>query len=281
MNLLVADDEFLIRNGIVSLDWKSIGIAKVLMAFNGLEAKELVDQGVVDILISDIKMPGMSGLELADYIYKNEKPVKVILLTGFGEFEYAKQAIRSHVFDYILKPIVPDGLLESVRHAMQELKKEKNTANIINEFREKQASDTLESRVLGSFRKLDQQAEEIVKYMANHYEEDLSLPMLAELYHFSPVYLSRYIKKETGYSFVDLLMCIRLLHALKMLEEEQTRVQMVCDRSGFKDQRYFSQIFKKMIGCKPIEYKRNRLLQKNYTLLDLLERKNQSADGRK
>ena len=115
MNLLVADDEFLIRNGIVSLDWGRIGITRVLMAFNGLEAKELIDQGKADILLSDIKMPGMSGLELAEYIYKNGKPVKVILLTGFGEFEYAKQAIRNHVSDYILKPIVPENLLESVR----------------------------------------------------------------------------------------------------------------------------------------------------------------------
>ena len=66
MNLLVADDEFLIRNGIVSLDWGRIGITRVLMAFNGLEAKELIDQGKADILLSDIKMQGMSGLELAE-----------------------------------------------------------------------------------------------------------------------------------------------------------------------------------------------------------------------
>lgn len=273
MNLLVADDEFLIRNGIVSLDWGRIGITRVLMAFNGLEAKELIDQGKADILLSDIKMPGMSGLELAEYIYKNGKPVKVILLTGFGEFEYAKQAIRNHVSDYILKPIVPENLLESVSRAMQELKKEKCTADIVNEFREKQAADTLENRVLGSFKKMDTQITQIIKYMAAHFQEDLSLPVLAEIYHFSSVYLSRYIKKETGYSFVDLLMCIRLLHALKLLEENQLRVQLVCEQSGFRDQRYFSQIFKRMLGCKPIEYKKNKLLQKNYTLLELLEMK--------
>jgi len=273
MRLLVADDEFMIRNGIVSQDWRSIGITEVFIAANGLEAKEGIDQGKVDILLSDIKMPGMSGLELAEYVYRNELQIKVILLTGFGEFEYAKQAIRSHVFDYILKPIVSDELLEPVRRAMEELQKEKNAADIVNVFREKQAQDTLEQRVLDSFRHLDAQITEIVRYMATHYEEDISLPVLAEMYHFSPVYLSRYIKKETGYSFVDLLLCIRMLQAVKMLEEEQTRVQLVCDLSGFKDQRYFSQIFKKMFGCKPIEYKRNKLLQKKYTLIELLEKK--------
>lgn len=278
MNLLVADDEFLIRNGIVSLDWTGIGITKIFMAFNGLEAKKLIDQEVVDILLSDIKMPGMSGLELAEYIYKNRKPVKVILLTGFGEFEYAKQAIRSHVSDYILKPIVPENLLESVSRAMLELKNEKCTENLLHEFREKQAADTLENRVLSSFKKVDDQITQIVKYMALHFQEDLSLPVLAEIYHFSPVYLSRYIKKETGYSFVDLLMCIRMLHALKLMEEGQLRVQLVCEQSGFRDQRYFSQIFKRMIGCKPIEYKKNKLLQKNYTLLELLEMKSGLKD---
>ena len=86
MRLLVADDEFMIRNGIVSQDWRSIGITEVFIAANGLEAKEGIDQGKVDILLSDIKMPGMSGLELAEYVYRNELQIKVILLTGFGVF---------------------------------------------------------------------------------------------------------------------------------------------------------------------------------------------------
>ena len=95
MKLLVADDEMTIRRGLLSLPWNTIGIDEVFEAENGLAAMEILRSHRVDIMISDVRMPGMTGLELAEYVKEYDLDTAVILLTGFSDFEYAQQAIRS------------------------------------------------------------------------------------------------------------------------------------------------------------------------------------------
>lgn len=109
MTLLIADDELLIRSGLLSLDWKSIGITEVYSVSNGTEARELLLSTDVDIVIFDIRMPGMTGLELAAMIKEHSMDTAVVLLTGFSEFEYARQALQSNVYEYLLKPIQSEG----------------------------------------------------------------------------------------------------------------------------------------------------------------------------
>ena len=86
MQLLIADDEYIIREGLKSLDWASIGISSVLSAGTGIEAQRILNENSIDIAILDIRMPGMSGLELANYIQLSKKQTMVILLTGYAEF---------------------------------------------------------------------------------------------------------------------------------------------------------------------------------------------------
>lgn len=119
MNLLVADDEMAIRRGMLSLPWTSIGIEEVYEAENGLQAKDILRQKRVDIIISDIKMPGLTGLELAEYVKEYDLDTAVILLTGFSDFSYAQKAIRNEVFDYMLKPLRPKDILETVSGVMK------------------------------------------------------------------------------------------------------------------------------------------------------------------
>ena len=121
MNLLVADDEMAIRRGMLSLPWSSIGIENVYEAENGLQAREMLQQKKVDIMISDIKMPGLTGLELAEYVKEYDLDTAVILLTGFSDFSYAQKAIRNEVFDYMLKPLRPRDILETVSGVMRRL----------------------------------------------------------------------------------------------------------------------------------------------------------------
>ena len=80
MTLLIVDDESLIRNGLLSLEWETVGISEVYSSANGLEAKTLLGEHDIDIIISDIKMPGLSGLELSEYLYKTTKDTIIIYL---------------------------------------------------------------------------------------------------------------------------------------------------------------------------------------------------------
>lgn len=121
-SILVLDDEMLIAEGIAKLcDWSLIGCHICATAYNGTDGKKLIDQHRPDIVISDIRMPGLSGLELAKYGAEKYRWTKFIILTAYGEFEYAHKAIRYGVVDYILKPIDSQNLIASVKRAVESL----------------------------------------------------------------------------------------------------------------------------------------------------------------
>lgn len=111
--LLVADDEMFVRKGIVcETDWKSLGFGEILEASNGREALEMIRSEKPDLIISDIRMPKMSGIGMLKAMREEKNDTPVIFLTAYSEFEYAREALKLYAFDYILKPF-EDGELEA------------------------------------------------------------------------------------------------------------------------------------------------------------------------
>lgn len=133
--VMIVEDEELILEGIKSIvHWEALDLKLVHMAHNGLEALELWDQEPVDIIITDIEMPEMSGLELLREIRKKAELVRFIILTGYEEFEYAREAIRIGVEDYILKPIDEEALERQLKAAVERLEAlEKERMSYIDE----------------------------------------------------------------------------------------------------------------------------------------------------
>ncbi|MBO5160289.1 MAG: response regulator [Lachnospiraceae bacterium] len=122
MKLLIVDDEIQIRNGLQEgLPWDEIGFEEVYTAQNGIEALEICNQYKPEVVITDIQLPGMSGLTLGKNIKSSYEPVEVILLSGYSEFEYAKEAIAIGVFRYLLKPIRVSELIECVKGALEKI----------------------------------------------------------------------------------------------------------------------------------------------------------------
>lgn len=271
MKLLIADDEQTIRNGLLSLPWDKMGIDQVYQAENGLAAKEILREEKVDIVISDIKMPGLSGLELAEYINECSMDTAVIFLTGYSDFEYARRALRNQVSDYLLKPIRRKDILETVERVAQALERKRYKAEVVRKYETASGSPDFGEQVAWLFQGANRQTMEILQDMAVNYAKEISLNSLAEKYHFSVGYLSRMIKKETGYSFSAILNSIRLTAAVKLLNQENARIHFVCDFAGFSDQKYFSQVFKKTFGCSPGEFRRQGKEKQNYTIKRILE----------
>lgn len=121
-NVVIVDDEMLVRRGLSEkFDWGQLECNIVGIGSNGMEGKELVDRYQPDILITDIKMPGMNGLDLAQYIKENYPESVTILLSGYQEFDYARTAVRHQVFDYLLKPVDLDDLRTCIRKAKKHL----------------------------------------------------------------------------------------------------------------------------------------------------------------
>ncbi|WP_020617684.1 response regulator transcription factor [Paenibacillus daejeonensis] len=112
--LLFVDDEPVILKSMVANDWGAIGIEQVYQATTGLEAVELIESLAIDIVVTDIRMPGMDGLQLCKYVQEHHPLTKCILLSGYGEFEYAKQAIVYGTANYLLKPVSDEELMAEV-----------------------------------------------------------------------------------------------------------------------------------------------------------------------
>lgn len=184
MNLLVADDEMAIRRGMLSLPWSSIGIENVYEAENGLQAREMLQQKKVDIMISDIKMPGLTGLELAEYVKEYDLDTAVILLTGFSDFSYAQKAIRNEVFDYMLKPLRPRDILETVSGVMRRLEQRRYQENVVRRYETDADSVDLGDQIRHHFRGVNRQCMEILQDMAQRFTQDITLNSFADTYHF-------------------------------------------------------------------------------------------------
>lgn len=142
MKVLIADDERQIRTGLQEgIPWESLGFHEVYAAENGIEALSLCRMHKPELVITDIRMPGMSGLELGEKIRELYAPVEIIILSGYSDFEYARTAITMGAFDYLLKPIRIREFVERVKNAHEKIEvyiqdfQDKNEFSVINRIR--------------------------------------------------------------------------------------------------------------------------------------------------
>lgn len=124
MQLMLVDDEPMILKSMVQNDWASAGVEHVYKAASGLEAAELLKHHPVDIVVTDIRMPGMDGLALCKHVHEHYPRTRCVLLSGFGEFEYARQAIEHRTVGYLLKPVKDEELLAEVKRVAAGLRTE-------------------------------------------------------------------------------------------------------------------------------------------------------------
>jgi len=124
--VLLVDDEILIRERISKrIPWEELGYHLVTACENGKEAIQVLNKEEIDLVLTDICMPYIDGLELSKYIYEQKKNTKIIIISGYDEFEYAKKAVQYQVFSYILKPITAAELIQTLKEVRQKLDSER------------------------------------------------------------------------------------------------------------------------------------------------------------
>lgn len=264
IHLLIAEDEQVLRNGLASLPWETHGIVLLPPAKNGLEAVATAEQQQVDILLTDIRMPGLSGLDAAKQIRDRYPHAEILFLSGYGEFEYAQKAITLQACNYILKPSTPNDILSAVKEASSRILSRQGEAHTVKKLQ--QEVEHLSKVVVTSQMVAEQRASEIpceedivkiVSYIGEHYREAITLTSLAEAFHFNSVYLSRFIKKKSGHTFTELLTSTRMYHAARLLKETALKNAEICERIGMSDERYFGQVFLRTYGMTPHEYRKS------------------------
>lgn len=247
--VLIIDDEVFIREGMKQIiPWKELGCEFIGEAQNGEEGVEKIVKLMPDIIISDIRMPKKSGLEMIDEIKSINKNIQVIILTGFREFEYAQQAIRLGVLRFLLKPSKIEEIKEAITSAVGNLDKlsKREVKNLLNEH------------TYGEIDKPQYLVKQAIEYINQYYNQKLDLQTVADQLYVSTWHLCKVIKKQTGTNFVDLLNNARIENAKRMLLESNMKIYEIAEAVGYADTAYFSKIFKKIAQVTPNEY-RNKM----------------------
>ncbi len=246
-SVMIVDDEKLVRMGIKEeTDWDLIGCTVVAEASNGEEALELAEQTRPDLVISDIRMPRMDGIELAGKLLEKYPSMKVIFLTAYNEFEYARKAVRIGVSDYILKPF-QDGELEASVQRLLHL--HPNAPASVKELEQTLIplinKDTVSNRYV----------QVALAYIEDHFADpDFSIGKLADSMGVSNGHISRLFKSELDLGINNYLTRYRIRKAMDYLKDVQMKVYEVAELTGYQDIAYFSNTFKKLVGKSPSDY---------------------------
>lgn len=238
-NLLIADDEPKSRSLLSTLNWQSLGINVAKTVNNGIEVLDYVQKNDVDIILTDIKMPFMDGIELAEKLLTLKPEIIVVVLSGYDDYTFVRQCMKkSNVFDYLLKPIDPDEWITTFRNITEKLDGFKIQLDI---------SKTPDSKkhIIDS----------VLSYVQKHYHEQITLSNVADYVHISHTYLSRTIKEELGMGFSDLLNMIRIEYAKKLLKNPSYKINEIADMVGYSSPQYFTYSFKKQVGQSPWQYR--------------------------
>ena len=238
MKILIIDDEPKIRNGLSNLLTRREGWEVAGAYENAADALKYLAVNQVDVMITDIKMPEISGLELIARIRERDKKTAIIILSGYSNFQFAQRAIELGVSRYLTKPTNPRELICVLEETEKKLggkqEKEKDSGKIPNLFVQKAAD-----------------------YIKLNYSEKISIKEIADQLYLSPNYLSELFKKHTGKTISEYLTEYRLEKACQLLDHAEYRVGDVSGMVGIHDGRYFSNMFKKKYRMTPTEY-RNR-----------------------
>jgi len=251
LQLLIADDEPRTREGIKrALEGWLTDDYHIMLAENGLQALELLQMNQIDVLISDIRMPGLSGLELVERLNEMSRKPVCIFISGYSEFSYAQKAIQFEVVDYLLKPIEKKAIVEAVQRAL--LRREER----MEQQRMKQVMDF---ELAG----LEQETshEEInkaIQYVKANLAETISVKQLADMLHMNANYFSQLFKEQTGISFTEFLARQRLQLAKRLLLTTNLSIQDIAEQVGYQTDRYFIRVFRAHEQQSPAQFRKQK-----------------------
>ena len=249
-NLLIVDDEYLITESLSEMEeWKDRNIHVVGTASTGREAIQYTKMHDLDIVITDIRMPDMNGIELLQYLFEHKPHIHVIIISGYEEFSYVHAALKYKAIGYVLKPIDTDELLSMVDEIISQQSEQQPQGSV----EEKDAPITYHDSLI----------QEVISYMHMNIAKELTLKETAKEFHLTPHYLGQLFKTDRNETFNSYLTRIRLEKACELLRNSELKLYEVGLRIGYQDQRYFSRRFRQVYGITPKQFRINLLNEKD------------------
>jgi len=254
LNLMIVDDEPIMLKGLINIIEKgSTPCSEIVCAYDGIDALEKLQDFKPDLMITDIQMPEMNGLELIKEAQSRDLCKRFILLTGFDHTEYLRKAIRCKVIDYLLKPINKIELYDALANVSIEMLNTSSASHVPWSVAE---NDQMLLHIEN--RHISRNVKKIINYIHQYYALDLSLDQIAEHVFLHPNYISSLFKKETGITFIHYLHLYRIQKAKQlMMKQQELSFQHISEKVGYENVRHFFNIFKKYCGVTPGEYRAN------------------------
>lgn len=238
-SIMLVEDEKWVRTAIRKVIEKTnLSFEVVKEASNGMEALDWLKEHQVDLVFTDIRMPVMDGLTLTKQIREDKINTDVVIISGHDEFNYAHQAIRSGVYDYMLKPVEQEDM-------------EKFLIKWLKRVDEAASQENIEEVPVEELSTVEQ----ALRFIDQAMPGDVSLTETAKAVHLNASYLSQLFKQETGKNFKDYVMELKMKESSKLLKHTSLRISEVAERLGYADLAYFTNSFKKHFGQTPSKFR--------------------------
>jgi len=251
--LLIVDDEREIRNGLCNyFPWGEIGFEVKGQCENGKQALEFLKENSIDVVLCDIKMPVMTGIDLARELHGLKNRIKIVFLSGYKEFEYAQKALIYNVRNYIIKPAKYSELVDVFTKIKAELDEEAS-----DEMKSLSISCTTED-VKANTNYHDIIITNVKTFIKENYR-DVTLEKAASLVHMNPYYLSNFFKQKTGENFSDFVIKAKMEKAAELLGDINYKIHDISDSVGYSSAKNFTRAFKAHFNKSPREYRNSSL----------------------
>ncbi|KAF6563625.1 response regulator [Paenibacillus sp. EKM202P] len=248
--IVIVDDEQRTRQGIhQTLEQWASGKYRIMTSGNGLEALHMLQAERVHLLITDVRLPEFSGLDLIRSLERESYRPAIIVISGYAEFDYVQQALRLGAVNYLLKPIDKQELLNAVNEALQ-LEEERQRYKKLDKL-----ADPVLLELDLQATTLSDPVRRAFTFMAEHLHEPITMAQTAAHSHLNASYFSVLFKEQSGLSFSEYLHRIRIQRAKELLLHTQLTIAQIGERSGYRTDKYFIKVFKATEGVSPSRYR--------------------------
>lgn len=256
LRILIAEDEPLERQMLRDvLMWNFSYTADVRTVSNGIDAVSTAAIWEADVLLMDIEMPGLSGIQAAQKILESRPRTKCIFVTAYEKFAYAREAVRLHAVDYLLKPVEDSELVAVIERVLAEKEQEQQLDEQLKALRV--AVDETPAEDLAGQSQTERLVRKMGEYLQKNYQWDVSQETICDILNMSTGHFSKMFRQCYGVKFIDYLTNIRVEAAKALLDDPTKRTKEIGSMVGYQSSSYFSKIFKQKTGMTPSEY-RNR-----------------------
>ena len=237
LRVLLVDDEIMIREGFKKLfNWEEHDCQVIDEAADGAQALNKIDSLVPDLVIMDINLPLINGLKVIQQAKARHPDMAFIIVSGYDDFAWCREALRLQITDYILKPVDYEEFGSCIDNLKISLYEEKISYNMDDHLINK-----------------------IAMYLREHLDEDISLNSLSYKFNLNAQYISQLFKSQIGVNFLAYLTNIRIQKAKSLLLASSNSIVDVSQAVGYNDYRVFTKVFKKHVGISPSQFRKEFL----------------------